>query len=101
MPTGKARVVLASTLFDVLGTEWFCVAAVRGLEESDVWTRLGAADLGPPPRCPIGGVAEHFGPDSWAVPGLLQARDVRQGFHGAWIACAGFHGFVDEACAET
>ncbi|MFF5161271.1 DUF6461 domain-containing protein [Streptomyces sp. NPDC000348] len=65
--TGKAWVVMASTLFDVLGDEWFCVAAVRGLGEADVLARLGAVGPDPLPRYPIDGVAEHFGPDSWAV----------------------------------
>jgi hypothetical protein len=67
MLTGKARIVMVSTLFDVLGDEWFCVTAIRGLEEADVLSRLGAAGPDPLPRCPIDGVAEHFSPDSWAV----------------------------------
>ncbi|MFB9351538.1 DUF6461 domain-containing protein [Streptomyces heliomycini] len=58
---------MASTLFDVLGDEWFCMAAVRGLGEADVLARLGAAGSDPLPQCPIDGVAEHFSPDSWAV----------------------------------
>ncbi|WP_143652887.1 MULTISPECIES: DUF6461 domain-containing protein [unclassified Streptomyces] len=58
---------MVSTLFDVLGDEWFCVTAVRGLGEADVLSRLGAAGPDPLPRCPIDGVAEHFSPDSWAV----------------------------------
>ncbi|MCX2926985.1 DUF6461 domain-containing protein [Streptomyces sp. NEAU-W12] len=58
---------MASRLFDVLGTEWFCVTAVRGLGEAGVLARLGAVGSDPLPRCPIDGVVEHFGPDSWAV----------------------------------
>ncbi|MFF9063436.1 DUF6461 domain-containing protein [Streptomyces sp. NPDC014882] len=58
---------MASTLFDVLGDEWFCVTAVRGLGEADVVARLGAAGSDPLPRYPIDGVAEHFSLDSWAV----------------------------------
>ncbi|MER6624155.1 DUF6461 domain-containing protein [Streptomyces sp. NPDC000931] len=58
---------MVSTLFDVLGDEWFCVTAIRGLGEADVLSRLGAAGPDPLPRCPIDGVAEHFSPDSWAV----------------------------------
>ncbi|MCX2928465.1 DUF6461 domain-containing protein [Streptomyces sp. NEAU-W12] len=58
---------MASTLFDVLGDEWFCVTAVRGLGEADVLARLGAAGSDPLPRYPIDGVAEHFGLESWAV----------------------------------
>lgn len=67
MLTGKARVGMASTLFDVLGDEWFCVTAVRGLGEADVLARLGGAGPYPLPRYPIDGVAEHFSLDSWAV----------------------------------
>ncbi|MFD3826290.1 DUF6461 domain-containing protein [Streptomyces sp. NPDC058625] len=58
---------MASTLFDVLGTEWFCVTAVRGLRQTDVLARLGVDGPDPLPRCPIDGTIEHFGPDSWAV----------------------------------
>ncbi len=67
MLIGKARVVMASTLFDVLGNEWFCVTAVRSLGEADVLARLGAVGPDPLPRYPIDGVAEHYSLGSWAV----------------------------------
>ncbi|MFI2374922.1 DUF6461 domain-containing protein [Streptomyces sp. NPDC018964] len=57
----------ASTLFDVLGSEWFCVTAVRGLGEANILARLGAVAPDPLPRYPIDGTAEHFGMGSWAV----------------------------------
>ncbi|MFC8424712.1 DUF6461 domain-containing protein [Streptomyces sp. NPDC057236] len=58
---------MASTLFDVLGDEWFCVTVIRGLGEADVLARLDAVGPDPLPRCPIDGVAEHLSPDSWVV----------------------------------
>ncbi|WP_437079166.1 hypothetical protein [Streptomyces sp. enrichment culture] len=58
---------MASTLFDVLGSEWFCVTAARGLGEADVVDRLAAAGPDPLPRYPIDGVAEHVSLDSWTV----------------------------------
>ncbi|MFI2429796.1 DUF6461 domain-containing protein [Streptomyces sp. NPDC018955] len=68
---------MASTLFDVLGNEWFCVTAVRGLREADVLARLGAVGSDPLPRYPIDGVAEHFSLDSWAVRVYCPDRSVR------------------------
>lgn len=67
MPIGKVLVVMTSTLFDVLGSEWFCVTAARGLGEADVVDRLAAAGPDPLPRYPIDGVAEHVSLDSWTV----------------------------------
>lgn len=58
---------MASTLFDALGREWFCVTAVRGLGEADVLARLGADGSEPPVRCRIDGAYDAFDPDSWAV----------------------------------
>ncbi|KOT35830.1 hypothetical protein ADK41_24275 [Streptomyces caelestis] len=58
---------MASTLFDALGSEYFCVTAVRGLGEADVLVRLGADGSEPPVRCRIDGAYDAFDPDGWAV----------------------------------
>lgn len=58
---------MASTLSDALGSEWFCVTAVRGLREADVPARLGADGSEPPVRCRIDGAYGAFDPDGWAV----------------------------------
>ncbi|MFC9291113.1 DUF6461 domain-containing protein [Streptomyces sp. NPDC057052] len=52
---------------EVLGSEEFCVTAVRGLPLGEVLDRLGVVDRGSLPKYRIDNVAEHLGLDDWAV----------------------------------
>ncbi|MEU8653713.1 DUF6461 domain-containing protein [Streptomyces sp. NPDC048737] len=52
---------------EVLGSEEFCVTAVRGLTLDEVLDRLGVVDRGSLPKYRIDNVAKHLGLDDWAV----------------------------------
>ncbi|MEU2608908.1 DUF6461 domain-containing protein [Streptomyces albus] len=57
---------MTSALFEVLGDEEFCVTAVRGLDEAEVLSRLGAG-AGPVPCYPMEDVIAQVHPETEAA----------------------------------
>jgi hypothetical protein len=59
--------VSVGSLFEALGSEEFCVTAVRGLALQEVLDRLGVVDRGNVPEYRMDNAAESLGLDDWSV----------------------------------